>query len=411
MRQRRTPPCILALAMLLSLALFGCAGLTQETVSENAPSPSSPDTEPGTPISEPELVESEPTGIEGWVRLEVEMIVLHREGDNIIEIPQLVWPGGEGETAQGLAVNQKILDFAGNYQAYLDGHPEGYTCEIQATANYINMYICIVMRKSYTPSYGTDGETAVFLYNYVLENEFSAEQAASEWALDVEGAAETVAAQAAAAFGRAVERCEFTSYAYVDMGALLFYNVTVNNEDGEPWVHNYAYLNPGYGEEPVVMTAAEAFALLKEAYPDLPARFDDDQTTVPEGIAAVSIGVPSSDGRVWSFSTEPQGLVEAVEYEAYEAWHQARWAEEYGQSEEMPLLDAPIPGNMYFYFKGLSPGVGTLHLAYKDPDQPETPEAYNADYRVEVFDDLTVRITQTGGYGTEVVIEETEAPT
>ena len=212
-------------------------------------------------------------GITGWKRPEIAMLAMHHTHGNIIEIPQLVWADKKYETSDGRAINERILAFAEGYQDYVGGHPQGLTCTIQTTSHCIGMTVGIVMRKALNPSSGSDPQTMTVTYNHVLrleeEGGFDNKDQEDMRALVVKGVT--------AATGLTAEDCVLAGYAHVRFGSLYFYDVKVKNAGNEPYMLSWACLNKGVlGKDRAVMTGAEAFSMLKRAYPNLPPDFDKE---------------------------------------------------------------------------------------------------------------------------------------
>ncbi len=228
------------------------------------------------PEQEPNVLETpmEFPGDHDGERPVITMLAQNYENGNVIEIPQLAWATQEEETTAARSINEKIVSFAEGYEEYLDGHPEGYTCSIQATVHNIGMQIVIIMQKHFSPDNVIEPEIAVFAYDWVLELEYGLESA-GQTDLTQEEIINKVTEQAATQDELTVSDCELTDYAWVDFGELYFYHVTVQNAEGVELNQTWAWLEESFLDEfDDVMRGEDAFALLKQTYPDMPPDFN-----------------------------------------------------------------------------------------------------------------------------------------
>ena len=387
--------CWLYTIMALLLLLTACGGnpaatsSTPESSEVQTPASTAPVEEiPSTSEPEEKMIEieipSEFPGDHDGERPEITMLAQSYENGNIIEIPQLTWATPEEETSAARSINEKILTFAEGYEEFVNGHPEGYTCEIQATAHAIGMQIVIIMQKSFTPSYGAEPGIAVFSYNWVLEQEEGIETA-GETELTQEEIIKQITEQAAAQSSLTVTGCELTAYAWIEYGEFYFYQLTAQNAEGEESFQTWAWLEESLLDEfDEIMSGEDAFALLKQTYPDMPP--DLDKVAGDQSLPYIEIlyDTQSSDGRAWIYTADTEGIVEEVEYEEYRQWLQ--------ESQDVLIVEEQIPGTHSFIFKGIKPGYVSLHFAYTYPDNPEEKPEYTSVCLLEVYDDLTLRL-------------------
>ena len=226
----------------------------------------------------------------------ITMLAQSYENGSIIEIPQLTWATTKEETPAARSVNEKIRAFAQGYEEFIGGHPEGYTCKIQATAHAIGMQIVIIMQKSFTPSYGAEPGIAAFSYNWVLEQEEGIESA-GDTELTQEEITQQITAQAAAQSSLTVTGCELTAYAWIEYGELYFYQLTAQNAEGEESLKTWAWLEESLLDEfDEIMSGEDAFTLLKQTYPDMPPNLDEGgNTNVAKGIFHIGYRLGRSD--------------------------------------------------------------------------------------------------------------------
>jgi hypothetical protein len=218
-------------AMVLIMAACGGSG---------PPSQPGAADEPGGAVSdEPrvELTEEMPPGPTRGSIPEIVFLVDIQNGYNIIQIPQLEWEGEAPDT--GLAFNKQILDFAEGYEEYVDGHPEGYFCEIKAYCIQYSGVFQILMTKAFYPSYGSYGEAAAFYYDCIKQKIVDER--------DIFPDADTAAVEAemkAGAYldeGFYVENVKFINTVLHLGHMIMLYEVTAKSDDGDPWVYLYAY--------------------------------------------------------------------------------------------------------------------------------------------------------------------------
>jgi hypothetical protein len=193
-------------------------------------------TPPAEPAN-PDPVEEGTEGTEGTgtpddggipVPPEVRMIAQFYEGDDIIEVPEFV---GTSEVIQSL--NEQILSFAGDYEAFLTEDVE--SIELKCYPIFDEKYVQIIMTRALYPSYGTYGEIASFIYDYQEDVQLTANDASLAEGLEftydlpmgygqLETKLENVFAPADAA---RLERVELVGCAASQEGTLYFCDVTL----------------------------------------------------------------------------------------------------------------------------------------------------------------------------------------
>ncbi|MDR0852376.1 MAG: DUF3298 and DUF4163 domain-containing protein [Clostridiales Family XIII bacterium] len=102
---------------------------------------------------------------------------------NIIEVPQLVT---SKPSAAADAINEKILDFAGDYKSYMmPSGPDDFSwIELICYPFIGERYAQIVMTRNEYPTYGTDGDLATFTYDMQSDTEVTLQEASKKDDLD-----------------------------------------------------------------------------------------------------------------------------------------------------------------------------------------------------------------------------------
>lgn len=228
----------LLLALALALAMAGCD--ESDTPAADAPDVDVPDADTS--------MADEP-GDEGGgqsVVLEVEMAVEYEDDYTTITIPQIALAEGDELPAGAAQVNDEIMAFCERYEEYIGGHPDEFTCKITHTYIVDETYIQILMHRAYYPSYGTDGDVAIWVYDTPNDRICSTAEMMDIWQADGDMADASIAAGDYLDAPKELVRYDYVGVMRsLDDELVLFYDVVGASVDGDEWKHNYAVLPDG----------------------------------------------------------------------------------------------------------------------------------------------------------------------
>lgn len=218
---------------LLVLPLAACGG--EAAPSQPAAEPEQSEPVPSSqPDSEVVIIEEEPPPGIDVVLPEMELLVDAEAGGSTIQVPQFAATALDDDME---ALNAEMLTFAGDYQDYVDGHPDGYELTLNAWYSRDSAWASILMLQSHVPIYGTYGDMAVFIYDFWQHRAIPLEEQAEVWAEELTAAEEVLWAGAFLEDdGQFVSDVAFKG---VFDGFLLF-NVTARyEEEGTEWTYLY----------------------------------------------------------------------------------------------------------------------------------------------------------------------------
>jgi hypothetical protein len=108
-----------------------------------------------------------------------------------------------------------------------------------------------------------------------------------------------------------------------------------------------------------------------------------------EDIVVIQLEGYPGDGRYWTCTAEPQGIVREVAFEdAYVVTDNG------DGTVALPTVE-PAPGTVPFVFTGAREGEVELRFTYADPDAPEPQPAGRAEFTIRVLPDLKLHIVSS----------------
>jgi hypothetical protein len=151
--------------------------------------------------------------------------------DQIIEVPQLI---SEKPSDALDSINQRILEFAANYEQFLNSPSESEWMQLKCYPLLDEKYATIILTRAAYPNYGTYGDIVSFCYDYQEDKEFTFADMIQADGIDMVNPESKLLALIPEGFE--LKQFEPVAGAPSQMGPLYFYNAFIGlpvTEEGD----------------------------------------------------------------------------------------------------------------------------------------------------------------------------------